>query len=276
MLFAFFWGDFCDWYVELVKPRLFSRDDAGENVTARRRIVQRSARQVLAWVLDQALRLLHPIMPFATEALWKKLNDATPQRGVTKLIDGEPLLIRAAWPDASAWLRDEAVEAELEALQNIIRGLRDTLAWINTTRAAAKTPAVGKLPKAVIRVSEPLASELREQMSVICRLGRCEALEIAADAAKPPQSATKVFAGVEVFVPIGGLADLAVERKRLTKECEQLTGYMRGIEAKLSNEGFVAKAPPAVVEKERARLAELRDRLATLERNLEQIGEGTK
>jgi valyl-tRNA synthetase len=230
------------------------------------------ARQVLAWVLDQTLRLLQPITPFVTEALWAKLNAAAPQRGITRLIDGEPALIRAVWPDATAWSRAAEVEDELTALQNVIRGLRDTLAWINTTRSAARQPAIGKLPRAVIRAAGQIAVGLVSQQAVMCRLGRCEALEIGADVDKPAESATKVFPGVEIFVPIKGLADLDVERKRLAKERDELAGHIRGLQGKLANADFVAKAPPAVVERERARLAELQERLAAIERNLAEIG----
>ncbi len=270
-LYSFFWNDFCDWYVELVKPRLFGRNEAGEMVRHADGSAQ-VARQVLAWVLDQTLRLLHPITPFITEALWAKLNAAAPQRGITRLIDGEPALIRAVWPDATAWPRAAEVEDELAALQNVIRGLRDTLAWINTTRSAARQPAIGKLPRAVIRAAGQLVAGLVSQQAVMCRLGRCEALEIGAGVEKPAESATKVYPGVEIFVPIKGLADLSVERKRLAKERDELGGHIRGLQGKLANAGFVAKAPPAVVERERARLAELEGRLAAIERNLAEIG----
>ncbi len=271
ILYSFFWSDFCDWYLELSKPRLFGRNEAGE-------MVQRSdgsadaARQVLAWVLDQSLRLMHPIMPFITEALWARLNAAAPRRGITQLVTGEPALIKAAWPEAAAWTREPAIEAEMEALQNVIRGLRDTLAWINTVRAAGKTPAIGKLPQAVIRAVPELAANLAAQRDVMCRLGRCEALEIGPDLAKPAESATRVFPGVEIYVPIAGLIDLTLERQRLAKERGELAEYIHGLAGKLSNDGFVSKAPPAVVQRERERLAELQEKLAAIERNLAELG----
>jgi valyl-tRNA synthetase len=270
LLYTFFWSEFCDWYLELVKPRLFGRSEAGEMVQYTDASSQ-VARQVLAWVLDQSLRLLHPITPFVTEALWAKLNAAAPQRGITLLIEGEPMLIRAAWPEASAWPREVDIEDELAALQNVIRALRDSLAWINTTRAAAKTPAIGKLPKAIIRANAQLAAGLQEQTAVVCRLGRCEAIEIGPDLSKPPESATKVSPGLEIYVPIAGLADLDSERKRLAKDRDELTVHMQRLEAKLANQDFVGRAPPAVVEKERARLLELRDKLAALAHHLAEL-----
>ena len=266
-LYAFFWSDFCDWYVELVKPRLFGRDESG-TVTSRTDASAAIARQVLATVLDHVLRLLHPIVPFITEALWKQLAEVAPQRGLTTLRAAEPALITAAWPNAAELERDPHVEREMTALQEVIRALRDTLARINTARAAAKQPAIGKIPRAVLRADADIVTGLRQQHAVLERLGRCEALEIGADAAKPPESATQVLPGVEVYVPLAGLMDLAAERTRLTKERGELAGHIERLAAKLANEGFVAKAPPAVVAQERTRLAELRERLATLERNL--------
>ncbi len=266
-LYSFFWSDFCDWYVELVKPRLFGKDDA-DVVQVHTDDSANAARQVLTCVLDRALRLLHPIVPFLTEALWQQLNERAPQRGVTEIRPGEPALIKAAWPDASAFRREPEVEREMEALQDIIRALRDTLARINTSRAAAKTPAIGKIPHAVLRTDPAISEGLRDQIAVIRRLGRCEQLEIGADVTKPPESATQVLRGVEVYVPLRGLMDLDAERRRLQKDLDELRGHSERLAGKLSNEGFVAKAPAAVVEQERARLAEMKDRLASIERNL--------
>ena len=303
-LYAFFWNDFCDWYVELVKPRLYaegtkgSRDQGIEG--SREQGVETAeavptfprshistpatgcvARQVLAFVLDQTLRLLHPVIPFITEALWQKLNAAAPRRGITVIYDGEPALIAAAWPSVPdkdtgetpvppTW-RDLAIEREMEALQNVIRALRDTLARINTGRSAAREPAIGKLPRATIKADAAIVAELREQHAVLERLGRCEALEIGSDVAKPAESATRVLPDVEVYVPLGGLMDLAAERQRLGKERDELHAHIERLSGKLANEGFIAKAPAAVVEQERGRLAEMQERLATIERNLSEL-----
>ncbi len=264
-LYAFFWSDFCDWYVELVKPRLYSKGEETQSAVV--------ARRVLATVLDQILRLLHPIVPFITEALWKPLNEKAPQRGVTQIRTGEPALITAAWPDAAAFTRDPAVEREMAALQDVIRALRDTLARINTSRAAAKQPAVGKLPRAVIRADAAIVAGLKNQHAVLERLGRCESLEIGADVAKPAESATQVLTGVEVYVPLAGLMDLAAERRRLQKERDELHGHIERLIGKLANEGFLAKAPAAVVEQERTRLAEMQERLGLIDRNLAEIAE---
>ena len=161
----------------------------------------------------------------------------------------------------------------MAALQDVIRALRDTLARINTSRAAAKQPAVGKLPRAVIRADAAIVAGLKNQHAVLERLGRCESLEIGADVAKPAESATQVLTGVEVYVPLAGLMDLAAERRRLQKERDELHGHIERLIGKLANEGFLAKAPAAVVEQERTRLAEMQERLGLIDRNLAEIAE---
>ncbi len=333
-LYSFFWNDFCDWYVELVKPRLYAakpggaeerrneeaQDQRGEGAKGRRSDEAEgprgegdapradgslsssapgpltsppphaltstpphlptsgllspptdaadSARRMLAFVLDQSLRLMHPVMPFISEALWAKLNAAVPQRGVDVVFDAEPALIRAAWPDAARLPRDAQVEREMAALQDVIRALRDALARINAARSAAKQPAIGKLPRALLRADTAVAGGLARQRAVLQRLGRCEHVEVGTDVPKPAECSTTVLAGVEVYVPLHGLMDLAAERRRLEKERDDLRGHIERLAAKLANDGFVAKAPAAVVEQERGRLAELQQRLEALERSI--------
>jgi len=271
VMYSFFWGDLCDWYIELVKPRLFSKDAAG-HVASRADGSAAVAQQVLVWVLDQTLRLLHPIIPFVTEALWQKLGEVAPRRGLWDVQDADEALIIAAWPGSNRYERAPEVEREMAALQEVIRALRDTLARVNTSRSAAKMPAIGKLPQAVIRTDAEIVASLQAQLAVLQRLGRCEALDIGTDVAKPAESAAQVLTGVEVYVPLSGLMDLAAERKRLEKERDGLRGHIERLRGKLANEGFVSKAPVAVVERERQRLGEMKERYATLERNLADLG----
>jgi len=292
-LYSFFWSDFCDWYVELVKPRLYdqNRDREGAAPTPDAEQSANVARQVLAWVLDQTLRLLHPIAPFITEALWKQLNDAAPQRGIETICSVGPpsptpdtttipsALIVAPWPDAAAWSRATDVEHDMRALQDVIRALRDIRAHVNHIRAAGKQSSIRKLPQAVIRADAQTAQQLVQRLAVIQRLGQCEALQIGPDVTKPPESASKVLpcgtgfqpVNIEVYVPLTGLADLEIERRRLSKERDELAGHLKRLKAKLANENFVNKAPVAVVERERTRLAELKERLAAIEQNLAEV-----
>jgi valyl-tRNA synthetase len=341
-IYSLFWSEFCDWYVELVKPRLYEERDegtegrrdggapsapgdlgiepardqgseAGEREPPARASAD-AARQVLAFTLDQTLRLLHPIAPFVTEALWRRLNDVAPRRGVDSLYDAEKVLIRARWPSGSDRLetgstdqdadrtggrlaagpadsdtgrararsetgaivhpewRDAAVEDEMEALQEVIRATRDVRTQINKLRAQAKQPSLRSLPQVIIRADAAGAARLAGREAVLRRLGRCAAFEIGPDVAWPSECFARVLGHAEVYVPVGGLADLAIERQRLTQEREELAGHARRIEGKLANEGFVSKAPAEVVAKERQRLDELRQRIDALEQNLREFG----
>ena len=270
-VYQFFWSELCDWYIELVKPRLASRNAAGEFVPNSDASAQ-TARQVLAWVLDQTLRLLHPIAPFITEALWKQLNAACPQRGITDPQPQGDALIVAQWPDAGAWQREAEVEQDMRNLQDVIRALRDVRAHVNVIRAASKEGSIRTLPLAVIKADKRAADRLQSRAAMIQRLGQVDALEIGPEIAKPPESASKILTGIEVYVPLTGLADLDVERKRLRKERDELCAHIQRTEAKLANEGFVRKAPAQVVERERERIAEMRQKLATIDENLSEIG----
>ncbi|MCH8807488.1 MAG: valine--tRNA ligase, partial [Planctomycetes bacterium] len=300
--YAFFWSEFCDWYVELIKPRLNGKKQQGTKPRRHRgdgeapaepeaegAVAPKAdtsavvARQVLAWVLDQTLRMLHPVIPFITEALWKKLNAAVPERGLLEVTRREEALITAAWPDAGAWPRDEPVEQEMAALQDVIRALRDIRARVNTIRATEKKPSIRTLPTVTIRTGSDLAGKLNQRHAVLRRLGQCEAFEIGPQTSKPAGSFSAILstsaapgdaAGssrIEVYVPVGELADLSIERKRLEQERAEVAGHVKRAEAKLGNDAFVNNAPPAVVARERTRVAELRQRLETIQNNMRDI-----
>lgn len=274
-IYAFFWSDFCDWYLELVKPRLrgTSVSAGAQPVTGGDASDAAVARRVLAWVLDQTLRLLHPIAPFITEALWGKLNAAAPLRGIGTVRAHSAALIIAAWPDASAFEIDADVEREMAALQDVIRALRDIRTSVNALRSTARQPALRTLPRAVVRADAAAARRLRRDLAVLARLGTTDALDIGPEVARPPESVSKVLSGgVEVYVPLGGLVDLEIERKRLRKDRDELLPRIEQLAAKLADPGFTGKAPAAVVEKERGRLAEMRGRLESIERNLGELG----
>jgi len=269
-LYQLFWSDYCDWYIELVKPRLFGRAASGALVNRTDASAQ-TARQVLAWVLDQVLRLLHPVTPFVTEALWKRLNAAAPQRGIGELVRPGDALLVAPWPVADPAWHDAAVERDIDALRDVIRALRDIRNRVNGIRAGAREAVLKTLPRAVIRAGADLATGLTDRTPAILRLGQIDAVEIGPDVTKPPESASQVFPGLEVYVGLAGLADLDTERARLRRERDEAAAYVVRLAAKLSQPGFATKAPPAVVEQERERLATLKDKLAAIERNLAEI-----
>ncbi|HTY08975.1 MAG TPA: class I tRNA ligase family protein, partial [Candidatus Edwardsbacteria bacterium] len=240
----FFWSELCDWYLELIKPRLKA---GGEDAA--------SARQVLAYALDQLLRLLHPFVPYITEELWTHLGQAVPRRGIDRPLPGSPLLIAAAWPRPGEGWRDAALEERFGRVMEVIRAVRDI-------RTRYAVPPSRKLAAAV-KADGAARGDLAGARAHIMALAGLERFEVAADAARPADAAAAVVAGAEIYV--AGLIDAAKERARLAKEIAALRTSIDNIAAKLADAGFAAKAPPQVVAKEQGRLAEYRDKLAKLE-----------
>ncbi|MBL8756696.1 MAG: valine--tRNA ligase [Planctomycetes bacterium] len=249
----FFWNELCDWYLEMIKPRCRDGADAGARATAE---------QVLATVLDQTLRLLHPFVPFLTETLWGKLRELAPQRGIETPLADSTLLVQAPWPRTNPAWRDAAIEQDLVAMQQWCVAIREARARYQVPpkdRLVARFAADGDVG-AMLQRTAPLLGHMSGLGEVV----------IAADAQRTPDSATVVLGAAKVFLL--GVVDLQKEKAKLEKEAEKLRGQIGGIERKLANEGFVAKAPPAVIEKERASLAALRQQLAGIEQSLRELG----
>ena len=246
-LHAFFWNEFCDWYIEFSKASLREEGDA-------RLQTQRN----LVYVLDNALRLLHPAMPFVTEAIWENVPHA----------EGEaPALMMAKWPEPEslASLVDEESERAVSLLCDVVSAVR-------STRARYGISPKQELP-VVLRAGFENARVLEGLKSQIISMARASELSIVpSDAHKPAESACVVAHGCEVYCVLTGLIDFEAERARLTKECATLQKDEAKFAKKLSNPGFLAKAAPEIVEKDTAKLAELRDKLARVEEQLAELG----
>ncbi len=243
LLYQFFWHEYCDWYLEIVKTRLTEAKDAPET---------RAGQIVLVHVLEQALRLLHPFMPFITEEIWQRL----PHQGES--------IMTAAWPQPNPALdAAEATEA-MDCLMEIIREVRNIRSAYNVS-PALKVPLVLRVPQ---RREEAIVAEGQGYLTSLARLSR---LVFSPDAAKPDLSATAVVKGIEIFVPLEEVIDLRAERERLGKELGKVEQGLERIGRKLGNEAFVSKAPPAVVEKEKASRAELVEMRERLQENLGRI-----
>jgi valyl-tRNA synthetase len=247
----FFWNDFCDWYLELVKPRM--RDAAQAPL----------AQQVLAATLDQVLRLLHPFVPFLTEALWEKLGAQAPRRGIDRELPQNPLLVTAAWPQPRPDWRDPALEADIGLMQGVVAGIRDV-------RARYTVPPNRKLA-VVARANGAAAAVLERCQGLIASIAGAESFRIEAHAKKPVGAATAVVRDVDLHVL--GVVDVGKERERFAKQEQQLAARIAGIEKKLGNEGFTSKAPPEVVAREKATLLELTAQLASVRGALREFGE---
>ena len=242
-LHAFFWNEFCDWYIEFCKASLREEGDA-------RLQTQRN----LVYVLDNALRLLHPAMPFVTEAIWENVPHAAGEA---------PALMMAKWPEPEslASLVDEESERAVSLLCDVVSAVR-------STRARYGISPKQELP-VVLRAGFESAHVLEGLKSQIVSMARASELSIVpSDAHKPAESACVVAHGCEVYCVLTGLIDFEAERARLTKERTTLQKDEAKFAKKLSNPGFLAKAAPEIVEKDTAKLAELRDKLARVEEQL--------
>jgi valyl-tRNA synthetase len=241
-IYEFIWHEYCDWYLELIKGRLYGEDTKARN----------TARLVAYEVLEVGLRLLHPIMPFVTEDLWQRL----PHRGAS--------IARAAWPAPVA--RDGAAEAEMGLLMEVVVAVR-------AIRAEMNVPA-GREAELFVRAPASQAAILDRGRGMLAALARARLGEVGEGVAKPPFAASAVVGECELFVPLAGLIDLEVERRRLTRELERAGRELESTRRRLDSPQFLAKAPAEVVSRERERLGELEAAQAKLNRNLDSLAEG--
>ncbi len=239
-LYDFIWHDYCDWYLELAKPAL--GPDSPE-------ASQRATRATLVEVLDAALRLLHPIMPFITEEIWQRLR---PHLGETP----ESIML-APYPRVDEGRRDPKAVAEMGWVQAVISGVR-------RIRSTMNIPPGRPLPLLVQGGSPKEREWLAANGAFIIQLARLESITALEDDASPPESATELAGETKLLIPLAGLIDKDAELARLEREIGKLHKSLVQTEAKLANPRFIDKAPAAVVAKERTKLEELRRRLDTL------------
>lgn len=248
----FFWSELCDWYLEMLKPRMKDGADAEAKSTGQ---------QVLAAVLDQTLRLLHPFVPFLTETLWERLNTLAPRRGVESEFAGSEMLVHAAWPTSQTSWRDDAVEANVATMQTWCVAIREA-------RARYQVAPREQL-EARFQADGATATVLQATKALLANMAGLASAAIGPDQERTKDSATVVLGESKAFLL--GVVDLEKERQKLSKEQKALAGRIGGLEKKLANQGFLAKAPAAVVEKERASLAALQAQLAGVQQSLEEL-----
>ena len=234
----FFWGALCDWYLELIKPRLQDPDHPTGPV----------ARQVLAFCLDQVLRLLHPFVPFITEHLWQLLNEYAPTRGLGELapVEVTDKIIAAPWPEVRDGLDDDDLRRTFGDLQDVTRAVREV-------RSARGLPPRQPLTVTLKPPADRVAA-IKEQTHVITHLAGVEQLLLDTEASRVPGSASRVVGKMQVFVH--DVIDDAAERTRLEKELAGMDKEIGACEKKLGNEKFIARAPGAVVAEQKQRLAD--------------------
>jgi valyl-tRNA synthetase len=258
----FTWNEFCDWYLEMLKPRF--RDEAARPV----------AQRCLVVVVDTLLRLLHPFAPFITEELWHKLNEVAPNRGepqgaglrVAAASPTESVMI-AAWPDLPLSLIDASLEKRFERLQETIVAVRNVRS------------SYGIAPSAQLKLFMRCAPDVAEQLQAVAGqfdfLSKTMLEAAGLDVTAPKGSVSFSLGDADGFLPVADLVDLKAEKSRKEKEAEKLRGFIKSQEAKLANQGFMAKAPADVVEGIRNTKAEQEAQLESIERIIRELGEST-
>ncbi len=245
--YHFTWHEFCDWYLEMAKQGLYN-DDEG---------LKRSTRFVLRQAMLAVLRLAHPFMPFVTEELWHRIPGT------------EGSIMKAPFPDPDDYLEDPAALEEMDLLMGLITAIRNIRGEMNIP-PGKKVSVVLEMP------GQSESNVIRRNIVHVQALASVESVEIAQSAEKPEASASAMFGDNQVHVLLKGLLDFEEEKRRLRKSVQKVEKEMAASHKKLSNEGFVRKAPPEVVEEVRERVQDMEQRLAKLNENLaffEAIGE---
>ncbi|MGF0335935.1 valine--tRNA ligase [Ectopseudomonas toyotomiensis] len=240
-LYEFIWDEYCAWYLELVKPVLWD-----ENAPIER---QRGTRRTLVRVLEVILRLAHPFMPFITEEIWQRIKA---QAGA----QGETLMLQP-WPVANEARIDAAAEGDIEWVKQLMLGVRQI-------RGEMKISMAKRIDIIVANSNAEDLRRLADFEPLLSKLAKLESVRVLAAGEEAPMSATTLVGEMEVLVPMAGLIDKDAELARLDKEIGRLQGEVQRVGGKLSNQGFVAKAPAEVLEKERAKLAEAEQALTKM------------
>lgn len=249
-IYDFIWNEYCDWYVELTKPVLND-----ETVSDERKA---EIRRMLLATLEAALRLAHPIMPFITEEIWQII---APMLGLAKAGDS---IMLASFPVANAQRINDQAESDMSWLQSLIGAVRNI-------RGEMKLGNAVRLPVLLQGVTDDQKASLLRIESQFKALAKVESLTIVGSDEEVPLSSQALIGSLKVLVPMKGLIDPTAELNRLNKVREKLQAQADAISKKLSNEGFVAKAPAQVVEAEKAKLAELDGQIGEIEKQVGQL-----
>lgn len=242
-LYNFIWDDFCDWYIEMSKETLY-----GDNPEAKR-----MNQAVLVYVLDNIVRLLHPIMPFVTEEIFSKLPTTTGS------------IVVASYPEVNAFSDESAAEG-MEVLKEVIRAVRNIRAEVNTPLSKAVTLLIQAN-------DEKVQAFLTANQNYIMRFCNPDELVIATELAVPDMAMSQVITGATIYLPLANLINLTEEIARLEKELAKLDGEVKRVQGKLANERFVSKAPQAVVDQERAKEADYLEKQQAVAQRIAQLKE---
>jgi valyl-tRNA synthetase len=249
-LYEFTWNEYCDWYLELTKPVL--QDEAVSEAS------KTATRRTLIEVLEALLRCLHPMIPFVTEEIWQRAARVAGNTGSTIMLQ--------PYPEPTDFTADGEAETQLEWIMGFVLGVRQIRGEMDISP--------GKPLNVLLQnVAADDRARLNEHGLYLRKLARLENISTLEDGDEPPTSATALLGGMKILVPMAGLIDVVAERDRLQKQLDRAAGDLHKIEAKLANENFVARAPEAVVTKERGRQSSLQQEIAQLEEQVAKLAE---
>ncbi len=255
-LYHFFWDDFCDWYIELSKQEVTSEESTSRRTEARTRLLS---------VLEQALRLLHPFMPYITEELWQRLPAKHDDSLHPAYRGASPTIMLAAYPESIGELIDERAEWEMQVVIDLISRVRNIRSEMNIKPSEQITVMIGS-------PDEKLRQVLSSSIDQVTRLTRAGDVSIRDQLVAPRASARAVLAGgAEVAVPLEGLIDFDQERQRLTREREKLLAESAKLEAQLANPQFLERAPADRVKEVRDRISDIAQRTAQLQQTIDNL-----
>ncbi|WP_080874228.1 valine--tRNA ligase [Oceanobacillus timonensis] len=241
-LYNFIWDEFCDWYIEMAKLTLYGEDETKKKTT----------RSVLAHVLDQTMRMLHPFMPFITEEIWQQL----PHEGASITV--------SEWPKVNPAFDDKKAVSEMQRLVAIIKSVRNS-------RAEVDTPMSKQIEMLISAENEALVQELEKNREYLERFCNPSSLQIDTGMVAPDKAMTSVVTGAEIFLPLEGLIDFDKEIARLENELSKWDKEVERVQKKLSNQGFISKAPEALVEEEKQKEADYLDKQAKVKARLQEL-----
>ncbi|MGD9486662.1 MAG: valine--tRNA ligase [Calditrichaceae bacterium] len=241
-IYHFFWHDFCDWYLEMIKPRLYNADAVKEKNTAL---------AVASFVMKGSMELLHPFVPFITEEIWQKFSN------------DEQSIVISPWPESVAQMRDVHAEEQMDIIQEAIGSIRNLRAEMNVL--------LGKTIHLFLNGTEDAWKIIKENEQYFNSLAKVEAIEKIPDNFDKNDAGTVVVKGIEFFIPMADLIDREKEKIRLEKELVRLTGLEKALNGKLQNKNFLEKAPEKVVLAEKEKLKNIQENLAKVKANYEKF-----
>jgi valyl-tRNA synthetase len=242
-LYQFVWHEYCDWYLEMIKPSLYQKENVAERFMVQGCMVR---------VLKTALELLHPIMPFVTEEIWQQLPGCSGS------------IIVAPFPQADAREFDAAAEKEMETIIQAVTAIRNLRSEMNLSPA-------GRPHTDMLCHSDAVMSILQAHTPMMCTLAGLKSVAVHRAFQKPPSSVAAVIDGAELFLSLEGLVDCSEEKKRLEKEMKKVLDDLTFINRKLANRDFMDRAPQEVIVKERARAQTLKEKESRLQENIDRI-----